>query len=173
MIRRLVLCFAALALTSVLPALAQSNGPYLGASVGVASLGKKIESLDLEDSVAWKAYAGYSLGRFIALEGGYNDFGSHNYASLLDHKIWGVSGFGILKINIGPIDLFGKLGMVYASGTTNLSFVSNTSTGTGAAYGGGLTVNLGKLGIRAEAEWFDVSEVGKPVTATGGLTIRF
>ena len=33
--------------------------------------------------------------------------------------------------------------------------------------------SLGKVGVRAEAEWFDVSEVGNPFRATAGVTIGF
>ena len=159
---------------SALPARAQGNGAYVGGSVGVSTLSDDIEDLDIEDTVAWKAYAGYSLGRFIALEGGYNDFGTHEDSSLFTQKSWGVSGFGVLKLNIGPIDLFGKFGIVYASGATEaMGLPEVTLSGTGAAYGGGVAVNLGQLGIRAEAEWFDVTEVSKPITVTAGLTLRF
>jgi hypothetical protein len=177
MLRRWIVLAALLVAVSALPASAQGSGAYIGGSVGASTLSDDLEDIDLDTNspVTWKAFAGYSIGRFIALEGGYNDFGTHEFGSdALTQDSWGVSGFGILKLNLGPIDIFGKLGMVYASATTNVVGAQLPEvTGTGAAYGGGLAVNLGKLGLRAEAEWFDVEEANKPFTVTGGVTLRF
>jgi len=168
MIRKVSLVASALVLTSALPALAQSHGPYLGASVGVC----KTRDRDYENALAWKAYGGHSLGRFIALEGGYDDLGTRDNGWGDQLRLWGVSGFGILKINVGPTNLFGKVGITYMRGTV-VDSGSDATTGTGLAYGGGLSVSLGKVGVRAEAEWFDVPEVGKPFRATAGLMIGF
>ncbi len=177
MLRRLTLTAALLAVSST-TALA-GNGFYLGfhgGSSGVdVTLGQSHLNLESKD-FAWKGLAGVGLGRFIAIETGYVGFGTatNSVGGIeLQQKLWGWDTAGLLKINIGPIDLYGRVGGIYWKAEASAGSFSVSSDGFDVNYGGGLGVVLGKLEIRGEYVWYDMSDAGKPWMASLGLTLGF
>ena len=114
---------AALALPGV--ALADS-GFYIGASAGGATLESDPQDIGIpglplsldEDDSAFKVFGGYEFDLpviDIGVELGYHDFGEPDLQTvigeiLLDNT--GISAFGIAAVDVGPIDLFGKLGLL-------------------------------------------------------------
>lgn len=177
MMRRLGLT-AVFVLVSSTIALAGS-GPYVGFHGGTAGIdvslgsgGLRLESTDF----AWKGFLGAGLGRFVAIETGYVSFGTSRdtvAGTNLEQKLWGWDTAGLLKINIGPIDIYGRVGGVYWKAKVGVGSVSLTDDGFDVNYGGGLGVVLGKLEIRGEYVYYDASNIGKPWMTSLGLTIGF
>ncbi len=90
--------------TSVSYAQDNSSGFYVGAGVGqfnvniddIDQTDNAIEKLD-DDDAAWKAFVGYRINPYIALEAAYIDFGTPNSRSSAsgssgDYRV-GISGF--------------------------------------------------------------------------------
>jgi OOP family OmpA-OmpF porin len=71
-------------------------------------------------------------------------------------KLHGYDAAGLLIFPIGPIDLYGKVGMLSwtASG-------GGTSSGTDPFYGVGAGFNIWKIGIRAEYERYQIKDTDK------------
>jgi len=155
------------------------SGPYIGfhgGSSGVdLTLGQDLLRLESKD-FAWKAFGGVGLGRFLAIETGYVGFGTATDAVAgieLKQKLWGWDTAALLKINIGPIDIYGRVGGIYWKGEASVGSLSVSHDGFDANYGGGLGVVLGKLEVRGEYVYYDVSDAGKPWMASLGLTLGF
>jgi len=155
------------------------SGPYIGFHGGSSGIDVKLgggrvrlESTDF----AWKAFGGVGLGRFIAVETGYVKFGTatDQLAGIdVEQKLWGWDTAGLLKINIGPIDLYGRIGGIYWKAEASVGSVGVSSDGFDVNYGGGLGVVLGKIEIRGEYVWYAVSDAGDPWMASLGLTLGF
>jgi hypothetical protein len=169
---------AALLLVLSSTALAAS-GPYVGVHGGRSgvdvSLGSgelRLESTDF----AWKGFLGVGLGRFLAVETGYVSFGTSQDSvagTNLEQDLWGWDTAALLKVNIGPIDIYGRVGGVYWKSKVGIGNVSLTDDGFGVNYGGGLGVVLGKVEIRGEYVYYEASDIGEPWMASLGLTIGF
>lgn len=142
------------------------SGFYVGAGVGQASIGDidtdssgKV-SFDGNDT-GWKIFGGYNFGWIplvdLAVEGGYVDFGNPDDNGL---KISadGLDLFGLVGVNLGPVGLFGKVGMINWNADVSASGLSSSDDGTDPAYGLGARLKFGSLEVRAEGEYFDVNE---------------
>lgn len=177
MLRRLCLTAGFLLLSS--SAALAGGGAYLGfhggqsgIDVGLGSGALRLESTDF----AWKGFLGLGLGRFVAIETGYVSFGTSKdtvAGTNLKQELWGWDTAGLLKINIGPIDLYGRLGGVYWKAKVAVGSVSLTDDGFDVNYGGGLGLVLGQIEIRVEYVYYDASNIGKPWMASAGLTLGF
>lgn len=172
-----------LGMTAVLMVLnagtALASGPYLGFHGGTAGvdveLGDSQTRLESKE-FAWKGFGGIALGRFLAIETGYVAFGTANQTVggvALEQKLWGWDTAGLLKINIGPIDLYGRVGGIYAKAEASVGSTSFDTDGFYANYGGGVGVVLGKLELRGEYVLYDIDSAGKPWMASAGLTLSF
>ena len=155
------------------------SGFYLGFHGGVSGvdvrLGDGRVRLESQD-FAWKGLAGIGLGRFVAVETGYTSFGTPQEtvgSVTVEQKLWGWDTAGLLKINIGPIDIYGRFGGIYWKAEAGIGPVSISDDGFDVNYGGGLGVVLGKLELRGEMVWYDISSVGDPWMASLGLTLGF
>lgn len=179
MLRRACLS-AAIVLLSATAALAGS-GPYLGFHGGASGIDLTFgqERVRLESTeFAWKAFGGVGLGRFLAIETGYVSLGTAKEVEAilpLEQKLWGWDTAALVKINLGPVDLYGRVGGIYWKSTVTVGSTSLElkDDGFDVNYGGGLGVNLGKLAIRGEMVWYDVSSVGSPWMASAGITLGF
>jgi hypothetical protein len=159
------------------PALA--GGPYLGfhaGSVGVdVRVGDSLASLQSTD-FAWKGFGGVALGRFLAVETGYVSFGTADDSVggvALQQKLWGWDTAGLVKLNLGPVDIYGRMGGIYWKADASAGGPSVSTDGFDVNYGGGLGVVLGKLEVRGEYVWYDINSAGKPWMASAGLTLSF
>lgn len=148
---------------------AADNGIYLGAGVSQVKLddvGKDFDTGNLNDfkldDTSWKLIGGFRPIDNFAAELNYFDLGDESrtfgsQAFRVDGKAYGAFGVGFIPI--GPVDLFGKAGLVRwesnasASGPLGFRF---DDKGTEFGWGVGAQARLGSLGARLEYEQFDV-----------------
>jgi len=174
----------ALALAAMVAnAQAPDTGWYLGGSIGQSQLKFDDASLQVagatsssvskdETDTAWKLFAGYRLGKYVAVEGGWTDLGKFSATTTVTAPATGSStitfkssgphleAVGILPL--GDFSLFGKAGLMYTmtkasgSATGAVAFSGNPNqdhsefnfkAGIGAGYD--FTRNFG---VRVEAE---------------------
>lgn len=164
---------------------ARDTGFYIGGSVGqsaVEVLGDEeipeIPDLNFdENDTAWKIFGGYNwklTALNLGVEGGYVNFGSPNQTFDVDIgggqivpvnlaieptaiNLWGTAGF-----DLGLLDIYGKLGMVF----WDVDFVASAAgdsesigdDGNDIGYGIGGRLNFGNLGIRLEYEIYDIED---------------
>jgi outer membrane immunogenic protein len=146
------------------------SGPYIGGSVGSVTVAVDIPDEDLgevfefdESDFAWKAFGGYNFDLGVvdlAIEGGYVDLGAPS-ADLLGSEVeldingWDV--FGVLGVDIGPVGVFAKAGMVSWDASASIDgFDAGSDDGSDPAYGIGARFALGNLEIRGEYEMIDI-----------------
>jgi len=146
------------------PALAVKRGAYLGASVGGATtdVSERGNSFDDTDT-AWKVFAGYHFLQFFAVEGSYRNLGKlsgNNFS--VEPTGWDVAG--LAGIPLGPVYLFGKLGVI--AWDTDIS-AGASFDGTDYEAGIGASVDLFKVQLRAEVEYLDVLD-GAVMYTVGG-----
>jgi outer membrane immunogenic protein len=171
LISALSIC-AFLAVAGFVPAGAAyaASGPYIGGSVGSVTVAVDIPDEDLgetfefdESDFAWKGFAGYNfdLGVIdLAIEAGYVDLGAPSadlLGSEVELDINGWDAFGVLGVDIGPIGVFAKAGMVSWDASASIDgFDAGSDDGSDPAYGIGARFALGNLEIRGEYEMFDI-----------------
>jgi outer membrane immunogenic protein len=170
------LALACLAGSLVLPlgAAHADSGFYAGGSVGNAGTDLEFEDgTDFdEDDFAWKAFGGYNFDIFVvdlAVEGGYVNLGSPGgtvdlgggMAADLDLDVDALTGFGLVGFELGPIGVFGKVGVVSWDAEATIEGIgSDDDSGTDPAYGVGARLSLGSIELRAEYELFDIDVDG-------------
>lgn len=133
---------------------AADSGFYIGGSFGqsrisdfsgsdvdreLASVGITSTTTTDDKDTGWKAFAGYRVMKYLAVEGAYTNFGDASarvtvtapaagVANVeLENEAWSLSVLGILPLN-DKFSLFGRLGF-------NVWNVEATATGTGSATG--------------------------------------
>lgn len=181
---------AASAAASVLllsgPAMADS-GFYVGGSVGNTTL-----QVDFEDPIgggtltfdendfSWKVFGGFTFDLPVVnlgVEAGYRDLGGPS--ATLAAETYGIDvtawdAFGVAGFDLGPVNVFGKLGFVsWDADLTVAGFDAGSDDGTDTAYGVGASINLGSFAIRAEYEMFDVSDVQDLYMLSAGFVYTF
>ncbi|MEQ9562658.1 MAG: outer membrane beta-barrel protein [Woeseiaceae bacterium] len=177
---------AALGLMPIGHAFADS-GPYIGGSVGSVTIQAEIPDENLgevfefdENDFAWKAFGGYNFDLAVvdlAIEGGYVDLGSPSgdfigSSVALDVTGWDV--FGLVGVNLGPVGLFAKAGMITWDAEATIDSIGAAGDdGTDPAYGVGVRVKLGTLEIRGEYEYFDIDSVDDVYMLSAGLVFNF
>lgn len=149
-------------------------GPYVGASVGNAQIGLQdpdIQGLNIDirdNDIGYKIYGGFDfiLG---GVEAGYIDFGSiGNDGSNIELK--GFDAFGVLSMGIGPVEVFGKIGgFVWETNIHNVRG-SYEESGFDPAFGAGASFSLGGLGVRAEYEYFNITDFDRVSMLSVGAT---
>lgn len=140
------------------------SGFYLGAGVGQASVGdiddiEDIGDIDFDgDDTGFKAIAGYNFGIIplidLAAEIAYVDFGEPDDGGVkVDANA--IAAFGLAGVNLGPIGIFGKVGMFSWDADITDGIDSGSDDGTDPAYGAGVRFQIASFQIRAEYEYFD------------------
>ena len=120
-----------------------------------------------DSDAAYKIFGGFHFLQFFAVEGGYRDIGTvKNDTLTLKPTGWDIAGMAGLPL--GPVYLFGKVGVINWDADTNE--VSNDS-GTDYEVGIGASINLLKIQLRAEAEYLDVLDGS--IMYTVGAAWRF
>lgn len=161
------------------------SGFYLGGSVGQA--GVEIEdasgvvpvSFD-EDDFAWKAFGGYSFELLpvlsLAIEGGYVNLGGPS-GDLLGVPVLvetdGFDVFGVLGVDLGPLGVFAKYGMISWDAEFTVDGLSDAEDGSDPAYGIGASIGLGSVDIRAEYEVFDIEDAEDVSMISVGIVWTF
>ena len=163
------------------------TGFYLGGSVGNTTLkadftdpiGEDSFTFD-EDDFSWKAFGGINFDLPVVqlgIEAGYVDLGgpSVTFAAEeygVDVTAW--DAFGVAGFNLGPIKLFGKLGVIsWDAEATIAGIEAGSDDGTDTAYGVGAAVELGSFQIRAEYEAFDISDIQDLYMLSAGFVYTF
>jgi hypothetical protein len=168
------------------PVMADS-GFYLGGSVGNSTLQANFEdpigggtfTFD-ENDFSWKAYGGFNFDLPVVnlgVEGGYRDLGGPS-ATLaaesfgIDITAWYV--FGVAGFDLGPVTVFGKLGIIsWDADLTVSGFDAGSEDDQDTAYGVGASFNLGSFQLRAEYEMFDVGDVEDLYMLSAGFVYTF
>jgi len=149
------------------------SGFFLGGSVGDAMVEASISDVSLptdfsfdESDLGWKLFGGYTFDLLplidLGVEASYHSFGgpSANFnGTTLEVDTTGFSAFGVAGIGIGPIEVFGKAGVLSWDADLNALGETFSDDGSDAAYGLGVRFGLGSLEVRGEYEVFDVSEI--------------
>ena len=148
------------------------SGLYLGAGVGSGTLNADVPTGGTTNpefsgnATAWKAFAGYNFGAVpfldLAIEGGYVNLGDPgDVVELLpvSASIDGFSAFGLAGFNLGPVGLFAKAGMINWDAELSIAGVADSDSGSDPAYGVGAKMQFGSVGVRLEAERFDIEDI--------------
>jgi opacity protein-like surface antigen len=162
------------------------SGLYLGASLGQASIEIKEQipdgdDLDFsEEDSGYKVFVGYNFGIIplidLAVEGSYVDFGkpsgSVNGTNVeVDLTAW--DAFGLAALTFGPFSVFGKAGLVSWDSDASVGGESGSDSGSDSAYGLGAKFQISSIAIRAEYEYFDLSEFNDVYMASVGVSYTF
>ena len=185
--RSLAALIAASLLTLSGTAMADS-GFYVGGSVGNATLEANFEDpLDPgndftfdESDFSWKAYGGYNFDLPVinlGVEGGYRSLGGPSVTIAaqsfgIDITAWDV--FGVAGFDLGPVTVFGKLGIISWDAELSVAGIdAGSEDDQDTAYGVGASFNLGSFQLRAEYEMFDVSDVEDLYMLSAGFVYTF
>jgi len=156
------------ALLTLFVARLHAEGLYLGAAIGKAGIKDHIstETFDSDDA-AYKAFVGWRFKVPVvnfAIEGAYTDFGKPSQTlgtQKVETRLHGPSLAGLAILPLGPIDFYGKAGVLSWSADTTIGGATTGKSGTDAFYGAGIGLNLGPLGLRAEYERFQIKDVDR------------
>lgn len=170
-----IIAIAALAATSA----SADSGLSIGASAGYVSIADSESNLEFDgNDVGYKLFGTYMFNDFFGVEGGYVDFGAPDadvFASRLSIEATGWNGYLVANLPLGQsFDLFAKAGAVKWDADSFIDGIAVASDdGSDLALSGGVRLNIGSLGIRAEIDWYDIADTDKAWMASIGLEFRF
>jgi OOP family OmpA-OmpF porin len=177
MVRRLLFAVMILGMCTA----AAHAGIFVGASVGSSGVDVQDSSVDFSESATgYKAFGGFRIMKFFAVEGGYVDFGSPEGSAGggTDVKVsatgWDVMGVGTLPLG-KHFEIFGKAGFIlWDSDVDSSGSGSASDSGNDFMYGAGVAFKFGKhLAVRLEYEQFDVSDIDTVDLTSAGVEFRF
>lgn len=140
---------------------AVDKGLYLGASIGESDVSVKSSGVDVPafsgNDFAYKGIVGLRFLNWLAVEANYVDLGKPDNAQLKADSN-GVSALLVGYKDIGPVDLFAKVGAIdWKTKITSDGVRVDSHDGTDLAYGVGVQIGLPLLfKIRAELERYEV-----------------
>lgn len=162
------------------------SGFYLGAGVGSGTLNADVPTGGATNpefsgnATAYKAFAGYNFGVVpfldLAIEGGYVNLGEPgDVVDLLpiSATIDGMSAFGLAGVNLGPVGLFAKAGVINWDAEIVVDGLAQSDSGSDTAYGVGAKMQFGSLAVRLEAERFDIKDINDLYMVSLGLVWTF
>jgi OOP family OmpA-OmpF porin len=175
MLRKILIAAAALL---VAPSVSRA-GMYVGGAFGQATTEHNVTDVNFDESaLGWKLHAGYRFFRFFGAEASYIDFGEPE--GTINGVTWkanshGAGAFAVGALPIGKhFELFAKAGVLYVNTESTVAGIFESVSDTSTAYGGGLMVIfIGHLGVRLEAEKFEVSDTDNLWMYSLGLDFRF
>lgn len=151
------------------------DGLYLGGGVGdFSSAVDEIDNLDDIDDVgidfsdsdnATKLFVGWHFNRFLAVQADFVDFGeSSGFISPSvrgTSDVQGIAPSVVGTLPIGPIELFGRIGMMFYE--VDLSLGGGRiidESGEDVVWAGGIGIDvLDRLNLRLEYEEIDIAEL--------------
>jgi OOP family OmpA-OmpF porin len=175
--------FAALAVFLLLIGLtanAQDNGPFIGASIGSASLDDDFDGLTVDDSgTAFRIVAGWRFNEHFAFEAGYHNFGDFEEAIVIDgaeeEAVLSADGFTLGAVGNLPLSdrfsLMGRAGMFFWDGNAEINDVSQASPeDSNLFFGAGLSFDLSqKLQLTGDWTRYDLDGSASSVFSVGLL----
>lgn len=161
---------AALLLSLTSPVWAGSDsGLYIGGSVGSAATDVSYSDPSIgdinydDDDSSYKVFFGYNFGVIpllnLAIEGSYVDLGAVTGSvsgNTVETSHTAYDAFGLVGLNLGPFELFGKAGMAAWDSEAKVQSTTTDDSGTDPVYGLGAQFQLGSAALRAEFEFFDL-----------------
>ena len=159
---------------------ALADGLSVGASIGYVNVEDSEPGFDFDaNDTGWKLFAAYEFTNHLGIEGGYIDFGKPEDDLLgnrgrLDASGWNLYGVGNLPLSQG-VDLFAKAGIVSWNADSIIDGVLvDTEDGQDLALGFGARWQMAEnVGLRAEADWFDIDEADSVWMASIGIEVGF
>lgn len=156
------------------------SGFYLGGSVGSASIDASDNDPDVgeiefdDDDSAYKVFLGYNIGAVplvnLAVEGAYVNFGTFGgEVAGFDGEVDvdGFTAFGLVGFDLGPVGLFGKVGMLSWDNELSVDDFDESDSGNDPAYGLGAKFQIGSFAVRGEYELFDLDGVDIDMYSVG------
>lgn len=159
---RSIICLTLLGLLASAPAMAVKTGFYLGGSLGGASTEVKEGTVTFDEGdTAWKLFAGFHFLQFFAVEAAYRDLGSPSETIegsdvKVDPTAFDVAG--LVGVPLGPIYLFGKLGVVWWDADVTVDNIEFSDDGTDYEAGIGISADIAKIQLRGEIEYIDAAD---------------
>ena len=157
-----------------------AEGPYLGGAAQRSHFDSKdfsVDDIDKND-LGWQIIGGYHFTPNFSLEATYTDFGEANAPSAaaggpFKADATAYSAFAVGSVPVGPVDLYAKAGAARIKAKGNVGAVFFRDKDTVFAYGGGVQLNMGNLGLRAEYQKFNTDVIGDLDVISLGLTYTF
>ncbi|MEM8548388.1 MAG: outer membrane beta-barrel protein [Pseudomonadota bacterium] len=179
--QRLIWTLAVLGIASAAPAAVAEGGGYIGVAAGGATFEASAADIDFggvtsdldEDDTAWEVFAGYRVDLpfiDVGVEVGYVDFGEPEVDIGGTDLVFDPTGFnvwGTLGFDLGPLDVYGKLGLIDWDVDQEFGGLSATEDGTDVAYGIGIGAGLGPIQFRGEYEIYEFDDVDLSLVTLG------
>jgi len=165
------------------PAESQAGG-YIGGSIGQSYIEIDAGEIDTamfdEEDFGWKAMVGYEFDFAVitlGIEADYVDFGAPAgdvAGSQIEVEADGFAGFGTAGIDLGPLGVFAKYGVIsWDASVTIDGFDAGSEDGTDAAYGVGVKFGLASVEVRGEYEIYDIEDSEDVAMLSVGIVWRF
>jgi hypothetical protein len=156
--KTLALVLIVVGLLTASPAMAVKRGLYIGGSIGAASTETNQANANFDESdTAFKVFAGYHFLQFFAVEAAYRDLGSpSNATAKLAPTAFDVAG--LVGMPVGPVYLFGKLGVARWDADANTANGNFSDDGTDYEAGIGISLDVIKIQLRGEVEYIDAAD---------------
>ena len=159
------------------------DGFYINASVGAAELSEDFDGFDVDtSSTAYRITVGWRFSDYLALEGGYNNFGDFDQTFDIDGTPTEVSlkadGFtfgGIASLPMGErFALFARAGLFFWDGDADINNVTQASPeDTNLYLGAGARMTLSeRFALTADVSRYDLEDSASSVLSIG-VDIRF
>ncbi len=176
---------AAVAMTAPVAATAD-GGFYIGVGAGGATLEADLgpsafpslpSEID-EDDTAVKIFGGYNWDLpvvTLGVEAAYADFGEPDInvgGDLLRIDTSAIKLWGTAAIDVGLIDVYGKLGTIFWDSEAVFLGLSDSNDGTDTGYGLGARFAVGSFEVRGEYEIYDL-DGGDLSMLSLGIAYRF
>ena len=170
---------SAILVSILLMASTASKAFYIGGAFGQASTEHNVSNVDFsESSLGWKLYTGSRFFKFFGAEASYIDFGSPD--GTINGVTWKANSHGAGAFVVGALPIgshfeaFVKAGLLYVNTETTVVGVFKSASDTSSAYGAGVVlIFFDHLGVRLEAERFEVSDLDKLWMYSLGVDFRF
>lgn len=171
-------------LAMLLPVTALADdGLFINASVGTAELSEDFDGFDVDaSSTAYRITVGWRFSDYLAVEGGYNNFGDFDQTFDIDGTPTEVSlkadGFTFGGIGILPLGerfaLFARAGLFFWDGDADINNVTQASPeDTNLYLGVGARMTLSeRFALTADVSRYDLEDSASSVLSIG-VDIQF
>ncbi len=162
------------------------SGFYVGISAGGATLEADLgpsafpslpSEID-EDDTAIKVFGGYNWDLpvvTLGVEAAYADFGEPDInisGDLLRIETTALKFWGTAGIDVGLVDVYGKVGAIVWDSDAEFLGLSSSTDGTDTAYGIGARFNISRIEVRGEYELYDLDGADLAMLSLG-VAYRF
>jgi hypothetical protein len=140
-----------------------TEGLYFGAGLGEFSSDidlATVDDVDLDSDDATRVFGGWRFNNFVAVNVDYTDFGSSQGALGVSSDTEGLTPGIIGTLPLGPIELFGKVGVMFYDVTVDAGGPLVDSSGEDAVLGLGIGATLfERFHLSGEYERVDIDQL--------------